>query len=79
MDIHQFIAAEEACSDAIVIANGRNTAAAIADMHIALAVNGLIATQKEHKSTLARLRLLATEPGKKLDYFWIIPAQQATL
>lgn len=79
MDIHQFIAAEQACSDAIIKASGRNTSEAIADMHIALAVNGLVATQDEHSSTLARLRLMATEPGKNLDFFWIIPAEQATL
>jgi hypothetical protein len=48
-------------------------------MHIALAVNGLVATQAEHNSKLACLRSLPTEPGKKFDFFWIIPAEQATL
>lgn len=79
MDIHEFIAAETACSPAMLHAANVGTATAIADMHIALAVNGLIATREEHKSTIAQIRLLPVEPGKKLDFFWIIPAEQATL
>lgn len=79
MNLQDFLAAEDACSPAMNHAANVGTAVAIADMHIALAVHGLIATKAEHSSSMARIRMLPAEPGKKLDFFWIIPAEQATL